>query len=494
MHFRLFLILWFCVGNILTACWGNISITNDQHCSNEECSKPEICPHKCDSNATCIYNNGSPTCTCNQGYSGDGLTCTDTDECQASNGGCDRNAVCVNTQGSHQCICQPWFISDGPLCSLSGHQKGAPWPMEGGNTQHTKQSSYIGAQTDARKWSPFNSRKVDGASDTDQVKSATIDKNGTIYFISGDNLHAVNPDGKSKWIFPIEGNPEDNYNNSVPAIAVDDTIYVGGCDGKLHAVTPDGKEKWSFLAGGCISSPAIGADDTIYFETGEKLYALDPKNPSKEKWFFSVGARISSPVIGADGIIYFVSKDRHIYALDPKAPKEAKWSENTGNENRMLPAISADGTIYLSTVDLDTDNQNYDVLYAFNSDNGERKWVFRVPKEATSKWFGSEPAIGADGTVYWEGTNHILYAVSPDGKEKWSYQKTGDDWFVPSPVIGADGIVYTGGNKLYAFTPDGKLKWSYGMIGLLRSTPAIGADGTVYIGSNDGNLYAFGPR
>jgi outer membrane protein assembly factor BamB len=49
-------------------------------------------------------------------------------------------------------------------------------------------------------------------------------------------------------------------------------------------------------------------------------------------------------------------------------------------------------------------------------------------------------------------------------------------------------------SKLYALNPDGTQKWSYATGAEIHaSTPAIGPDSTVYVGSYDGKLYAIGP-
>ena len=54
----------------------------------------------CDGNSTCDPT--GPSCSCNTGFTGDGMTCTDVDECAANNGGCA--AACENTPGSFTCF------------------------------------------------------------------------------------------------------------------------------------------------------------------------------------------------------------------------------------------------------------------------------------------------------------------------------------------------------------------------------------------------------
>jgi hypothetical protein len=53
----------------------------------------------CDPHATCDPN--GPSCSCNTGFTGDGMTCADVDECATANGGCA--AECANTEGSFEC-------------------------------------------------------------------------------------------------------------------------------------------------------------------------------------------------------------------------------------------------------------------------------------------------------------------------------------------------------------------------------------------------------
>ncbi|HEX4335057.1 MAG TPA: EGF domain-containing protein [Polyangiaceae bacterium] len=72
---------------------------------------------RCDPNASCSESAGSPKCSCNAGYQGDGTKCTDIDECAAGTDDCDKdNGTCTNRSGGYDCGCKSEFIADGNKC------------------------------------------------------------------------------------------------------------------------------------------------------------------------------------------------------------------------------------------------------------------------------------------------------------------------------------------------------------------------------------------
>ena len=81
-----------------------------------ECANPSL--NNCDSNAVCIDTASSFTCACNPGFSGDGVSCSDIDECNdpGYTNNCDTNAACINTPGSFTCTCGAAFYGDGVIC------------------------------------------------------------------------------------------------------------------------------------------------------------------------------------------------------------------------------------------------------------------------------------------------------------------------------------------------------------------------------------------
>ncbi|GCB73342.1 hypothetical protein scyTo_0002489 [Scyliorhinus torazame] len=80
--------------------------------------------HNCDSpgRARCIYTGGSDfICACLTGFSGDGKSCVDLDECQPNR--CHPYAQCYNTPGSFSCRCSPGYQGDGFQCAPIDSQK-----------------------------------------------------------------------------------------------------------------------------------------------------------------------------------------------------------------------------------------------------------------------------------------------------------------------------------------------------------------------------------
>ena len=77
------------------------------------------------------------------------------------------------------------------------------------------------------------------------------------------------------------------------------------------------------------------------------------------------------------------------------------------------------------------------------------------------------------------GNDGRIYAVNPNGTEKWHYD-TGY-WIVSDPCIGEDGTIYIGSGDtyLYAMNPDGTLKWRFKTGDEIHGDPSIGADGSL---------------
>jgi len=146
------------------------------------------------------------------------------------------------------------------------------------------------------------------------------------------------------------------------------------------------------------------------------------------------------------------------------------------------PVIGEDGTLYFGDHD--------DYLYAVNPD-GTEKWRYE-----TGGWIWSTPAIDEDGTIYVTSYDDYLYAVNPDGTEKWKFDA--GDSISSSPVIGDGGIIYFGSMgsecRIYAINPNGTEKWHYNTGYYITCDPAIGDDGTIYIGSGDDYFYAMNPN
>ena len=97
----------------------------------------------CDRNAQCHNNDGSYTCECNAGFSGDdGYTCENINECEEPVGSsnrhqCHEHATCIDATGSYECHCDPGFDGDGKSCTDINECEPTNPCMEGGICENT---------------------------------------------------------------------------------------------------------------------------------------------------------------------------------------------------------------------------------------------------------------------------------------------------------------------------------------------------------------------
>ena len=108
------------------ACTCGLGYTGTGHGTNG-CFEPFVCidpsnSSHCNASAVCQPlsddNNASAVCTCNSGFEGDGVsTCDDINECLVDRGGCASLATCHNLAGSHECICDVGYTGDGTTCN-----------------------------------------------------------------------------------------------------------------------------------------------------------------------------------------------------------------------------------------------------------------------------------------------------------------------------------------------------------------------------------------
>ncbi|MGB8647876.1 MAG: PQQ-binding-like beta-propeller repeat protein [Anaerolineae bacterium] len=217
-------------------------------------------------------------------------------------------------------------------------------------------------------------------------------------------------------------------------------------------------------------------------------------------WAFKTGKGIfSTPIVDSQGIIYVGSADHIFYALNPDGTEH--WRFPTGeiiDSAGALPRV--DPQLGYPTVIFPSGDGH---LYALRTDSqpqtaaGRLLWSFdarTAPGAGFNNWFEGNVGIGYDGTLYAGSTNFNYYALTPDGKVKWTYRTGSNNWSLSA--LGDDGTIFWASNDTYirAVRPDGKEKWNKMTLGFIAASAAIGSDGTVYIGSFDSYLYALDPN
>lgn len=323
-----------------------------------------------------------------------------------------------------------------------------------------------------------------------------------------DNSGQTNVNKFSKAISILEPstattNPTVLWSYSVPyksnqsniAVSNDGTVYFG-TDGKSSEPTrgdhnifavKNGELVWGYLSDEVVrSSPSIAEDGTVYIgDYKGDFFAFNADG--SQKWQVRLKRfKYASPAIAFDGIIYIGGgdKDTKIRAINPTDGTE-NWAFTAAGKVRSTPAIDSKGVIYFS---------DYNTLYALNPD-GTEKWR----NEYGDYTACATVLIESAKTIYIADKTKHLFAFNMDnGTIKWNNTTAATDKIeLGGPAVAADGTIYLGGEdkRMIAYNhEDGSVKWVFEAKGKIKAVPAIDNDGNIYFGDEAGFFYVLNPE
>lgn len=253
--------------------------------------------------------------------------------------------------------------------------------------------------------------------------------------------------------------------------------------------------RWRYDLGGyAYSSPAVGPGGIVFVGSADSVYAVNPDGA--RRWAQAVPVQdyvISSPAVATDGTVFVGSRDRNLYVIWEEAARPRVEAVPLGDEVWASPLLPAgrSNRAYVGAFD----------GYLYRLD-GARSGQTPVPERfyatLTAPLGGEEaaeiiasPALGRDGTIYLGSTDGRLYAVRPDGQDRWAPFQTGGEIVATPAVAGSAGgadaavIVASRDSSVYAVDPaTGGLRWTTRIGRDLIASPAV-AGAVVYVATYD---------
>lgn len=297
--------------------------------------------------------------------------------------------------------------------------------------------------------------------------SPVIGRDGEIFTASYDGyVYCVEPTGKLRWAYNSGG-----LYTASPVLHQNGQLIVASADGVVLALSdlekPTPTPAWFYVVNGEIdASPAVGPDGTLYVACKSLsnnveravLLALDtaPDATSRVLWQYvdtpaqdaDASRFLSSPAIGADGTLYLglgrTLATSTSETLDSGAllaihgDGSLKWALPVDDKSDAPPAIGVDGTIYYAS------RNGY--LYAVSSE-GEKRWELYL-----GDIFYSGPVATDDGHIVIASFagfgNSSLNVIKPNSENTAAavlWYATMEGYIDATPSIGKDGAIYVGG-------------------------------------------------
>lgn len=266
-------------------------------------------------------------------------------------------------------------------------------------------------------------------------------------------------------------------------------LLLAGC-----YLVPSARELHTFSPGsvGFYYSPPTLVGDHIYVGTGRgfhyevasdnRFFKLNLKLAKVWEYPLGKGEVRGGAALDDSGNVYFVVQEGrtpqigggvlYLYSLDSTGG--FRWSRaidsSPADVGMSNPAIGADNTIYIGG----------DRFYALDA-GGNVKWTYGSDLNVMNA-----PIIDPDGNIYFSAFGHVV-ALDKNGTERWQFPTSGD-WF-SSPAFSVDysHVLVAVGNTVYCLAAStGARVWEFtpaGIVGTFRATPAVDDNDAVYVGT-----------
>lgn len=160
------------------------------------------------------------------------------------------------------------------------------------------------------------------------------------------------------------------------------------------------------------------------------------------------------------------------------------------------PVLGPDGTVYI--IGSNENNAIESYLYAIFPD-GTEKWslVISTVESLANSYNGRYGiALSNNGKLYFSTSKGYLYSVdSFSGLIDWQFTLIAEGTSGNTPIIDINGNIFFNDLSGLVMSLDsmGNIIWSKELVSSIESSPAIWSDGKLYVNTVNNFLYAFGP-
>lgn len=238
------------------------------------------------------------------------------------------------------------------------------------------------------------------------------------------------------------------------------------------------------------SSPVI-SDNTIYYATGVRIYAMDAKSGAL-KWKYPSDVVLTSPILAtpavSNGVVYFGTGEG-LYALDGATGKQ-KWPHYNAKAGAITSPTVINGVVYFGSGD--------QKVYALDANSGEpltSVWGTgrRAGREIGGDFAGNIVSSGEN--LYFVTSDQVLRAVSSSSATMRWAQRLNATAASITPTLGGENLYLSAGDVLYCYRAlTGQIRYSMNIGSESPSGPGVDEDGNAYIANGDRYLIAVSPR